>query len=251
MPERELQSSAPSRSVRQAVRRQPEATETQQPPLARSAPLGAVLARLGNSSSVHRQAAILKRATASRPARATAVWLQLQRQYGNRHVQQVVALARQTAGQTETTAELDTAIQRARGGGQPLDTGARTRMESAFGANFSGVRIHTNAAADALNQSLQAHAFTTGQDIFFRQGGYSPGSSSGRELLAHELAHVVQQRGSQMQRKLTISQPGDVYEREADQVAQAIVQQEYQAPPVEASGGGVQRQMANEEEEEV
>jgi hypothetical protein len=208
------------------------------------------MARLGDSASAHRQAAILNRATASRPARATTAWLRLQRQYGNRHVQQVVALARQTEGQTKTTPEIDTAIQRGRGRGQPLDPVARTSMESAFGADFSGVRIHTNAAADTLSRSLHARAFTTGQDIFFRQGSYSPGSSSGRELLAHELTHVVQQRGSQLQRKLTISQPGDVYEREADQVAQAVVQQEYQAPPVEASGGGVQRQMENEEEEE-
>jgi hypothetical protein len=75
-------------------------------------------------------------------------------------------------------------------------------MESSFGADFSGVRVHADAQSDTLNQSLNARAFTTGQDVFFRQGAYSPGSSGGRELLAHELTHVVQQNGDQVQTKL-------------------------------------------------
>jgi hypothetical protein len=68
-------------------------------------------------------------------------------------------------------------------------------MEQAFGADFSGVKVHTDGQSDQLNQSIQARAFTTGQDIFFRQGQYEPGSKGGQELLAHELTHVVQQNG--------------------------------------------------------
>ncbi|MEB3355619.1 MAG: DUF4157 domain-containing protein [Synechococcales bacterium] len=90
--------------------------------------------------------------------------------------------------------ELETAIQQTRGSGQPLAGAIRTPMEQAFGgADFSGVRVHTDAKSDALNQSIQAKAFTTGQDVFFRQGAYNPGSRGGQELIAHELTHVVQQ----------------------------------------------------------
>ncbi len=84
-------------------------------------------------------------------------------------------------------------IQRARGGGHSLPDAVRTHMEQSLGADFSGVRIHTGARADQLNQSLQARAFTTGQDIFFRRGAYNPNGQGGRQILAHELTHVVQQ----------------------------------------------------------
>ena len=69
-------------------------------------------------------------------------------------------------------------------------------MEQRLGADFDGVRLHTDARADRLSRSLQAQAFTTGNDIFFRRGGYAPGSATGRHVLAHELAHVAQQRRS-------------------------------------------------------
>ena len=68
-------------------------------------------------------------------------------------------------------------------------------MERSLEADFRGVRVHTGAAADHLNQSLGARAFTVGQDIYFRQGEFDPGARGGRTLLAHELAHVVQQNG--------------------------------------------------------
>jgi hypothetical protein len=84
-------------------------------------------------------------------------------------------------------------IQGARGGGKPLDKGVRAQMEQGFGADFSGVRVHTGGQADTLNRSLNAKAFTTGQDIFFGKGQYNPGSSGGQKLIAHELTHTVQQ----------------------------------------------------------
>ncbi|MEH1916916.1 eCIS core domain-containing protein [Nostoc sp.] len=64
-------------------------------------------------------------------------------------------------------------------------------MEQAFGADFSGVKVHTNGQSDQLNRSIQARAFTTGQDVFFREREYNPGSQGGQELLTH----VVQQNG--------------------------------------------------------
>jgi hypothetical protein len=69
-------------------------------------------------------------------------------------------------------------------------------MERALGADLSGVRIHADRRADELSRLLQARAFTTGQHVFFRRGAYDPVSSGGRALLAHELTHVVQQRGA-------------------------------------------------------
>lgn len=96
---------------------------------------------------------------------------------------------------------IERSIDSARSGGSPLDAGLRVQMEPAFGADFGGVRVHSDSKADTLNRSLQARAFTTGQDIFFRKGEYSPGSSSGKELVAHELTHVVQQNGPSVAKK--------------------------------------------------
>jgi Domain of unknown function (DUF4157) len=119
--------------------------------------------------------------------------LQLQRRYGNRYVQHVLGAPLETEQEDEVSPEVEDVIQRSRAGGSALDAKTRLQMESAFRADFGNVRVHTSARADALNQALNARAFTTGQDVFFREGEYRPGSSSGRELLAHELTHVVQQ----------------------------------------------------------
>ncbi|GBE93481.1 DUF4157 domain-containing protein [Nostoc cycadae] len=100
------------------------------------------------------------------------------------------------ADETSATPDLESSIQRMQGSGQTLAETIKAPMEQAFGADFSGVKIHTDAQSDQMNQSIQAKAFTTGQDIFFRQGNYDPGSRGGQELIAHELTHVVQQTGS-------------------------------------------------------
>ncbi|MCA9958773.1 MAG: DUF4157 domain-containing protein, partial [Anaerolineales bacterium] len=102
---------------------------------------------------------------------------------------------------------VDRAIQGARGGGHALADTVRKPMEQSFGADFSGVKIHTDGQADSLNRSLDARAFTTGQDIFFRQGEYNPGNRGGQELIAHELTHVVQQNSGAVRRKGI--EPGD------------------------------------------
>jgi len=96
------------------------------------------------------------------------------------------------------SADLETSIQGAKGSGQSMSDSVRQPMEQAFGADFSGVKIHTDSQSDQLNRSIQAKAFTTGKDVFFRQGTYDPGSQGGQELLAHELTHVVQQTGGQV-----------------------------------------------------
>lgn len=107
------------------------------------------------------------------------------------------SFVRQAAGGQgfETGPDVEAQINQQRSGGSPLPDAVRAFMEPRFGADFSGVRVHTNREADQLNHSLQARAFTTGQHIFFKRSDYHPGSNGGRALLAHELTHVVQQRG--------------------------------------------------------
>ena len=94
---------------------------------------------------------------------------------------------------SEVAPDLESKIQSQRGSGQPLPESSRNFFGPRMGTDFSSVRVHNSVTADNLNQALNARAFTTGQDIFFRHGEYNPGSSSGKELLAHELTHVVQQ----------------------------------------------------------
>ena len=110
-------------------------------------------------------------------------------------VQRQEAIAGGTA-----SADLESSIQGARGGGQSLDANLQQSMGQAMGADFSGVKVHTDSQSDQLNKSIQAKAFTTGQDVFFRQGAYEPSSRGGQELIAHELTHVVQQNGGAVQR---------------------------------------------------
>ena len=102
---------------------------------------------------------------------------------------------RENLGGGEASTDLESSIQSARGSGQSLDSNLQAKMGQAMGADFSGVKVHTDSQSDQLNQSVQAKAFTTGQDVFFRQGEYNPSSKGGQELIAHELTHVVQQTG--------------------------------------------------------
>jgi hypothetical protein len=86
--------------------------------------------------------------------------------------------------------EMTNRIRSSAGGGSALDAGTQSSMESAFGASFGSVRVHRDSD---LAPSINARAFTAGADIHFAPGEYTPGSASGQRLLAHELAHVVQQ----------------------------------------------------------
>jgi hypothetical protein len=109
-------------------------------------------------------------------------------------------------------------------------------MSEMMGHDFSRVRVHTGPAADDVNQALSARAFTTGQDIFFRQGEYNPGSMRGRELVAHELSHVIQQgtrRVPGITSGMSVRPAGEAFEHEA----QAAANTANWAPPPE--GGKV------------
>jgi Domain of unknown function (DUF4157) len=204
--------------------------------------------RLGDRSCVRAHASRLGRETIARSSGTQYSLMHLQRHFGNRYVQRVLAMRSKSTVATEVQPDVEETIQSERGGGHQLDNGVRSQMESSFGSDFGGVRVHTGAKADALNQTLGARAFTTGQDIFFGQNNYDPGSSNGRELIAHELTHVVQQNKDEIQPKLTLGQPGDRYEQEADSVARMVIQQEQGHINQETGKAGVRRQPEEEEE---
>lgn len=99
------------------------------------------------------------------------------------------------AAPNRAAAPIGTRLARQRGKGSALPPQTRAEMETAFGTDFSGVRVHTDHEAAQMNQELGALAFTQGQDVFFDEGKFEPDARSGKHLLAHELTHVVQQRG--------------------------------------------------------
>ena len=105
--------------------------------------------------------------------------------------------AKATSGRiSEVTPNLKSHILSLKGGGQPLSGTERAFFEPRFGADFSHVRIHNDPSAANVARLINARAFTRGRDVVFGNGEYAPGTSSGRRLLAHELAHIIQQRAA-------------------------------------------------------
>jgi hypothetical protein len=113
------------------------------------------------------------------------------------------------------------AIQTELGRGQPLATGVRSRMESAFGVNFAHVRTHTDSTATGLSNRMNARAFTVGNHVAFGSGEYQPNTLFGDALIAHELAHTVQQRDAKKSVDKMEMNGGqyDALERDADQTS--------------------------------
>ena len=108
--------------------------------------------------------------------------------------------------------------------GQALDSNLRGELEPQFGHHFGDVRVHADAQADQMAKSLNANAFTAGQDVFFREGMFKPGSSDGKQLLAHELTHTIQQsRGITLSSELNVSKPDDQLEQAAQTQASAVM----------------------------
>jgi hypothetical protein len=115
-----------------------------------------------------------------------------------------------------------------KGGGTPLDEATRASMEGRFGEDFGDVRVHTDAKASESAKSVGANAYTVGSDIVFRSGQFDAASPTGQRTLAHELTHVVQQRsgpvdGTDAPGGIRLSDPGDAFERAADQTANAVM----------------------------
>jgi phage-related protein len=156
------------------------------------------------------------------------------------------------AGNTPTAAPQSVLTAPGMGGGQPLDTSTRLEMERQFGHDFSDVRTHTGPEAHAAAAGMGAVAFTTGRDIYFSQGTYNPASPAGRGLLAHELAHVVQQgHGSApaAAQGYAVSQPGDLHEREAAAASVAVTSGR-PVPVLTPAGAGAGLVQRNGDEEQ-
>ncbi|AXY73793.1 DUF4157 domain-containing protein [Paraflavitalea soli] len=90
----------------------------------------------------------------------------------------------------------ESSLQSTKGSGSPLPDSTRSFMENRFGADFSGVRIHTGSTAVQLNREVHAQAFAHGNDVYFNSGKYAPHTPDGGFLLAHELTHTIQQGAS-------------------------------------------------------
>lgn len=108
--------------------------------------------------------------------------------------------------------------------GEPLDRATRAWVEPLFNEDFSSVRTHSDPMAASSAREVDASAYTVGRHIVFGSGGYAPHTYAGRRLLAHELAHTVQQRGASapVEGTLPISEPGDHWEQEANQSASQV-----------------------------
>jgi hypothetical protein len=115
--------------------------------------------------------------------------------------------------------------------GQPLDPATRAFMEPRFGHDFSHVRVHTDAKASESARAVYALAYTVGQDVVFGTAQYRLGMPDGQHLIAHELAHAIQQSTAiQYSRDtLAVSGPGDPSEREADAAADAVMRSDFGA----------------------
>ena len=148
--------------------------------------------------------------------------LALQRAAGNRAVDSLL-----TAPPAEGAPRRPDGVEAILGAtGQPFEAPHRAFREGRFGRDFSGVTVHTDAGAGASARSLNALAYTLGNHIVFGRGSYDPASAAGRRLLAHELAHVVQQEGASapaVGTKLALSQPGDPAEQEADRISEEVM----------------------------
>jgi hypothetical protein len=118
--------------------------------------------------------------------------------------------------------DIESAIGAARGHGRALDGPLRERVGDALDDPLTDVRVHADERADALARSVSARAFTTGTDIFFARDEYRPRTASGDALLAHELTHVVQQRGSPATGPLTVTDSGGALEAEAEAMAREL-----------------------------
>ncbi|HEU4324844.1 MAG TPA: DUF4157 domain-containing protein, partial [Roseiflexaceae bacterium] len=134
---------------------------------------------------------------------------------------QVQRAASSHDGGLETSPAVDASIAQMQGGGQPLPSGERSFFENRFGHDFSQIRIHADTHAAQTAQSLNARAFTVGNDIAFDAGEYQPGTSSGRHLLTHEMTHTIQQTGGVATKRV---------QRKEDQPEQAEEAPEEEAP---------------------
>ena len=190
------------------------------------------------------------------PSLRAPVLQRAQRGYGNRASQNLVMRflhPQAPLSSHEPPVELDSTSPN---GGEPLEASTQIPLERLFQTDLSEVRVHTDSEASESANHLDALAYTKGRDIYFAQGMYSPASSSGQRLLAHEVAHVVQQGSgkepgvaAKPSHGVRVSPPDDVLETEADRSAEEFVNGEAgngERKKLEYSGRAIQRQQAQQ-----
>ena len=160
------------------------------------------------------------------PAALENAWLTLQQEAGNRAVQRLVS---------PPSAGSKTGAPVAADGGEPLEAATRDLMERRFSEDLSDVRVHADQEAARQTRAADAAAFTTGHDIFFGPGRYAPETAAGRQLLAHELAHVIQQTRAADSGRIAGSDP----EAEANLAADSVSAGSPVAAPLSAAPAGV------------
>jgi Domain of unknown function (DUF4157) len=180
--------------------------------------------------------------------------LHLQRTAGNAAVVQLLA-GEESEGEQSQVRNLI-----GKGGGTPLPAKLRRSMEDSFGQDFSDVRVHSDGQAESSARSVQAKAYTVGNEIVLGSDSPSLDSDAGQHTLAHELTHVVQQRsgpvdGTEVGGGIQVSDPSDRFERQAEQVADDVVSHQASgrdatATAGSASGGGFSVQRDEEGDEE-
>ena len=180
----------------------------------------------------------------AQPSRHAGI-LSLQQAAGNRAATQL--LRANDSG--PSVSQLPPAIQStlSGGAGNPLDSVTRAEMESRFGQDFSQVRVHTDAQAVESARAVDASAYTVGNDVAFDQGKYAPDTPAGKRLLAHELAHVVQQSRGGL--AAPSPSPNSPLEQAADSAASAFTQGTSAIQVGGSSAVGLSRQTNSQESE--
>ncbi|WP_298754787.1 DUF4157 domain-containing protein [uncultured Psychroserpens sp.] len=141
---------------------------------------------------------------------------ELQKKEEEEHSDNELSLQRKSMDMpSDNPPNLESRLNSSKGGGNSLPSDLQTSMGSEFGADFSTVRIHTDTEAVQMSQDIGAQAFTHGSDIYFNQGKYDTNSNSGKHLLAHELAHTVQQNGNEFIQRETITEESTPSQAEA------------------------------------
>lgn len=171
-----------------------EEAEVQRSPLVQRVPMPALLSR---------QAGMGGFASHSAPEEDSGAGTEVQAKSMDTRVSAFIARSARgppagQAGAPNTSApqSFEASLASSKGSGSPLPSDTRQSMESRFGADFGGVRIHTGSSAESLSAGISAQAFTHGNDIYFNSGKFNPNSDTGSHLLAHELTHTIQQGAS-------------------------------------------------------
>ena len=151
-------------------------------------------------------------------------------------------LQKKQAGPQVAASEAPASVNEAlRSPGQPLDAATRAYFEQRFGRDFSHVRVHTDASAAQSARDVDALAYTVGRDVVFAPNQFTSATKAGRLLLAHELAHVVQQHAAKAVGALTIQEASDPAERAAGHAADSLSRSEPIGPSLSPGSMSLQR----------